>query len=162
MQIIQDYKSWKEAKKNTKLTKSKLATHFNAMLGHVSLEHYDSNMLSEAVCMKHAPNPEITPTEFKKYMETFAKDCHAYPCFYVVNNPFDFIGINNINREKQTKRCINNREDGMVYEAFCHDCPCFKDLVEYQSLKAQLQTAQDEQKTAKQKLLSNFMFWKTK
>ena len=61
-------------------------------------------------------------------------ECKAYPCFY----------------NGETKNYI---EDTKSYETFCSNCAKFKTLV-------QLQTAHQKQQEAKQKFLSNFIFWK--
>ena len=44
LQIIQDYKNWKEAKKNTDIAQQKVSKQFNSMLGHVSLPHFGYNV----------------------------------------------------------------------------------------------------------------------
>ena len=59
-------------------------------------------------------------------------DCKAYPCSYGLSN-----------------------EDIKIYGIICGGCVKYKKSV-------QLIQAQKQQKTAKQKLLSNFVFWKHK
>lgn len=160
LQIIQDYKDWKEAKKNTDIAQQKVSKQFNSMLGHVSLPHFGYNVSIQAAFVKSAPDPKTQPQECKQYVDTYSHMCHAYPCFYVIYNPFDHIGVNKIYSENEAERCMNNLEDGTIYEAFCQGCSAFKDLVKYQSLNAQLKIAQEEQNQAKQKLLNDLCFWK--
>ena len=160
LKIIQDYHNWKETKKNTVIAQQNVSKQFNSMLGQVSLPHFGHNISIESAFIKSAPDPKTQPQECKQYMDTYSHMCHAYPCFYVIYNPFDHIGVDKIYTEKQAQRCMNNLEDGTIYETFCRDCDAFKDLVQYQSLYAQFKMAQEKQNQAKQKLLDNFRFWK--
>ena len=160
LKIIQDYHNWKEAKKNTVVAQQNVSKKFNSMLGQISLPHFGHNISIESAFIKSAPDPKTQPQECKQYMDTYSHICHAYPCFYVIYNPFDHIGVNKVYTEKQAQRCMNNLEDGTIYETFCRDCDAFKDLVQYQSLYAQFKMAQEKQNQAKQKLLDNFRFWK--
>ena len=155
--IIQDYKNWKQAKQNTVVAQQVLSKKFNSMLGRVSLPHFGHNVSIESAFIKTAPDPKTQPQECKQYMDTYSHLCHAYPCFYVLYNPFDHIGMDRIYTEKQAERCMNNLEDGTIYEAFCAKCPAFKDLGQYQSLYAQLKMPQDTQKQAQHTLLNNFI-----
>lgn len=160
MSIIQDFKNWKQTKQNTVVAQQKLSKQFNSMLGHVSLPHFGHNVAMEAAFIKSAPDPKTKPQECKQYMDNYAHICHAYPCFYVMYNPFDHIGVDTVYEAKQVQRCMNNLADGTIYEAFCRECDAFRDLVKYQSLYAQFKIAQENQQEAKQKLLNNFIFWK--
>ena len=90
MQIIQDYKDWKKAKKQLADIMS------------------DLNIISAKD----------------------KSDCKAYPCSYDLSN-----------------------EDIKIYGIICGDCVKYKKSI-------QLMQAQKQQKTAKQKFLNNFMFWK--
>lgn len=159
MQIIQDYKDWKKAKKATEIAKSKKDVQFATMLEQVSIPHFGYNYSIESAFIKSSPDPKSKPQECKQYMDNYAHLCHAYPCFYVMYNPFK---DNNDYKEEQVQRCMNNLADGTIYESFCQGCSAFKDLVKYQSLLAQFKIAYEKQKEAKQKLLSNFIFWKQK
>ncbi len=158
--IIQDYNNWKQAKQNTVIAQQNVSKQFNSMLGHVSLPHFGHNVSIESAFIKTAPDPKTQPQECVKYMGIYSSMCHAYPCFYVLYNPFDHIGVDKVYTEKQARRCMNNLEDGTIYECFCGNCPAFKDLVKYQSLYAQFKMAQEKQNQAKRKLINNFMFWK--
>ena len=64
--------------------------------------------------------------------------------------------------EDNVIRCIHNQKDGVIYENRCSNCPTqtFKNLVEYNSLKGDLQEAQVKQNQARQKLLNHFQFVK--
>ena len=160
--IIQDFKDWQQTKQDTVVAQQKLSKQFNHMLGHVSIPHFGHNVAIESAFIKSSPDPKTEPQECKQYMDNYAHLCHAYPCFYVMYNPFDHIGMDKVYNEKQVQRCMNNLTDGTIYEAFCQGCDAFRDLVKYQSLYAQFKIAQEKQKEAKQKLLSNFVFWKHK
>ena len=60
--------------------------------------------------------------------------CHAYPCLYKI--------VRNTKKTEQIHKSV------MVYETFCKGCSAFNVLTKlYESQKA------------KQKLLSNFIFW---
>jgi hypothetical protein len=162
MSLIQDFRNWKTAKKATEIAQFKKDVQFNQMLGRIPIAHYGHNVFAEAAFIKCAPDPKNKPQECKQYMNNYAHICHAYPCFYVMYNPFGITGImtrDKVYQEKQVQRCMNNREDGKIYEAFCHGCPAFEDLVKYQSLYAQFKIAQEKQQEAKQKFLNNFIFW---
>ncbi len=159
MSIIQDYKFWKEAKKATEIARLRKDVKFRTMLKQISIPHFGQNVSIEEAFIKSAPNPNTKPQECKQYVGNYAHMCHAYPCFYVMHNPFDDKDKSSYT-EEQVQRCMNNRADGTIYEAFCQGCPAFEDLVKYQMLYAQFKTAQAKQKAAKQKLLDNFIFWK--
>ena len=159
--IIRDYKYWQETKKATKAAEGRLGVKLSCMVGKLSLADLGHNYAIEAAFVQSMPDPKIQPAAAKKYIAQFAAKCHSYPCFFILYNPFDH-SDNKTYTEKNVTRCINNREDGTIYEAFCGKCPAFKDLVEYQMLKSKLQDAQQQQQAAKQKLLDNFRFWKQK
>lgn len=77
---------------------------------------------------------DTAKSEFDTRAQQNFEHCHAYPCFY------------NIYCDKKVTQIHQSR---MVYETFCKDCPAFDLLTKlYESQKK------------KQKLLSNFIFWK--
>lgn len=63
-------------------------------------------------------------------------------------------------KEDNVFRCTHNREDGIIFENNCVNCSTdiFRNLVEYNALKGELQNAQQSLKDTKQKLLNHFKF----
>ena len=80
---------------------------------------------------------DVAESEFDMHVQQSFEHCHAYPCVYTIH-------CNN-------KKMGHIQRHEFVYETFCNGCSAFNVLKKkYESQKA------------KRKLLSNFIFWKTK
>ena len=168
VKIIQDFKDWKKTKKIAADAEYKMNQKFDEMLGQVSVDEYFRNSAREALFYENLPTAENqdNPTKdeirtFNSYLAQAAKICRANSCFYMLYDPFVKIDGKRYNeKSKEVHRCINNHKAGVIFEKYCDGCSAFKDLIEYQSLKAQYAEAQRTYALAKKNLLDNFRFRK--
>lgn len=177
--IFQDYKDYKQTKKDTKLIKEQLDYKFKTIVKPISLEELNSykykvEMLT--VCGKGVYDGK-NAKELREYLDKKGPLVHLPSCFCNVFassllEPKDILQhmIFTDFAKKEYKaldennviRCIHNQPDGVIYENRCANCSTeiFKNLIEYNSLKGDFQEAQDKQNQARQKLLSHFQFVK--
>ena len=168
VKIIQDFKDWKKTKKIAVDAEYKMNQKFDEMLGRVSVDEYFRNVAREALFYENLPmaKDQDNPTKaeiriFNSYAEQASKICRANSCFYMLYDPFSKIDGKRYNeKSKEIHRCINNHKVGVIFEKYCDGCSAFKDLIEYQSLKAQNAEAQRTYELAKKNLLDNFRFRK--
>jgi len=176
--IIQDYKDYRKAKKAKELAAGKVNDKFQEILQPISFSelnnyHYQWGLLTiygEAVYDGKNKQALI------EYLDEKAPLVHLPSCFCtvlassylkphgIVQNMF-LSGWADEERAKCTEdnaiRCIHNRTDGVFFENYCANCPKdkFKNLVEYHSLNGELQKAEQNLATAKQKLRGRFPFF---
>ena len=176
--IVEDYKNYKKAKKSVKSARQILTGKLRRMVKVVPLSELDDYLKDvEAFTAELKDIYKTEPKKLQQYMEEHAHLVHAPSCFCTSSvayywHPTDIIQsmiLEDIVKEEKSKykesnvaRCIHNSKDGIIYEERCSGCSVsmFKDLVEYQSLKGQMQQAQQECIKARRQLLSHF--WKTK
>lgn len=168
VKIIQDFKDWKKTKKIAADAEYKMNQKFDEMLGRVSVGEYLRNVAREALFYENLPmaKDQDNPTKaeirtFDNYVVQASKICRANSCFYMLVDPFSKIDGKRYNeKSEEMHRCISNHEAGVIFEKYCDGCSAFKDLIEYQSLKAQNAQAQRTYALAKKNLLDNFRFRK--
>jgi len=177
--IFQDYKDYRKAKKIEKSIELKLINKFKEMLEITSFQEIGNYELKVGILTACAKELKNHPETFQKYLDEKAPLVYAPSCFctfsLAVNlEPKDLIqsiALFEVAKEELDKsrytekkviRCIHNPEDGVIKEHYCANCSIdkFRNLVEYHSLKGDLQQAQALTKTAKQKFLDNFSFTK--
>ena len=182
--IIQDYKDYRKTKKTAQAIKDRLDKHFKGMVKPVSLFELKKYNLQASLLVKYG-NIVLEETGIEglnKYLEEKAPLVHAPSCFcttfassYLKDNPlanfmfaFPLKSLEEQERsalnENNVVRCIHNHEDGKLSENYCANCPPdrFKALLEFHSLKGDLQRAQEQQKQAKEKLLAHLPFYRIK
>lgn len=177
--LIQDYKGYRQAKRNTQSVKKKINHKFLTMVKPISFSDLTSykHQVEMLTVWGKAIYDGINAKELKEYLDKKGPLVHLPSCFCNVFassflKPKDFlqdIACSNFARKEYKKlnednviRCIHNQKDGVIYENRCANCPTqtFKNLVEYNSLKGDLQEAQVKQNQARQKLLNHFQFVK--
>lgn len=173
--IIQDYKNYRQQKKNVKLLKNKLVFKFQNMVKPISFSElndykYQLNLL---VIGGRAVRAEQGVKALSEYMDEKAPLVHLPSCFcnvfassYLKPNGFiqsiicsDFADKERSElKEDNVVKCVHNPDDGVIFENHCANCSTdiFRNLIEYHSLKGELQTAQQSLKGTKQKLLNHF------
>ena len=179
--IIQDYKDYRKAKKNVELAADKVNDKFQEILQPISLSelnkyHCELGVLTiNAKAVYDGKNKQ----EFIKYMNENAHLVRLPSCFCDVlaapymkpNSILEHIIFSDFAKKERAKctednviRCVHNREDGVFYEHYCADCSpeTFGNLLDYQCLKADLQDAEQNLATAKQKLRDRLPFARQK
>jgi len=175
--FIQDYKDYRQQKKNVKSCQTKLATKFRDMVQPISfseLDDYEHNLKLLTMGGKTAYAGKDVQA-LKKYMDEKAHLVHLPSCFCTIFASSYLIPTGIIQsiifsdfaeqersglKEKDVIKCIHNPDDGVISENHCANCSkdTFRNLLEYHYLKGQLQDAQQAEKKAKQKFLDNFGF----
>ncbi len=173
--IIQDYKNYRQQKKNLKLLKNEYAIRFKNMVQPISLSELDDykRQLELLTIGGKAVYSEKDIQALEKYMHEKAPLVHLPSCFCTVFASSYLIPTNIIEsiifsdfakkerselKEEKVVKCIHSEADGgIIHENYCANCSedTFKNLLEYHSLKSQLQDAQQALKEAKQELLNN-------
>ena len=179
--IIQDYKNYRQTKKTTKLVSDKLNSKFQNMIQPIGLCELNEYRLEVGILGIYAKELNTTYgiTETRKYISEKGPLVHLPSCFCYATaanllepkNIIQTVAVQDLAKKERIEctennaiRCVHNFECGIIREDLCANCPkdTFKNLVEYHSLKAEMQDAQQQEKNAKQKLLSHFQFRKQK
>jgi len=178
--IVQDYKNYRQQKKNVELLKNKLDIKFKNMVQPISFSELDDYkyQLNRLVIGGKAVRAEKGVEALCKYMDEKAPLVHLPSCFCNVFassylKPDGFIqGIMRLNfadrewselKEDNVCKCIHSQED-VIREDYCANCSTdtLKNLKEYKSLKGELLNAQQSLKDTKQKLLNQYKFKRQK
>jgi hypothetical protein len=179
--MIQDYKNYRQIKKTMKMVNGKLNSKFQSMLQPIGLYELHRYELEVGLLRLHINvlNTTYGITEATKYLSEKGPLVFLPSCFCYVSGANFLKPKGSIQRvavlgfakkehiectENNAIRCVHNIESGIIREDLCANCPkdTFKNLVEYHSLKAEKQAVLQQEKNAKQKLLSYFQFWKRK
>lgn len=157
MMIIQNCKNYYNAIKETNRICDVLVRYEDCITKNCSQDIYKDNIKKEREfkeCVS-APTSITGMLDFIKNAERNmalvnhkAIECRASSCLYKYKN--------------DVRKCINVGQDKSLTSVRCAGCSHFKELWEYQSLMAQLETAINKEQQAKQKLLNSFHFGKTK
>ena len=173
--IIQDYKNYRQQKKNVKLLKNEFAIEFKNMVQPISLSELDDykrqlellTIVGKAVYFKKGVQA------LEKYMNEKAPLVHLPSCFCTVfassylipTNIAASIILSDFAKKERSKlteekvaKCIHSEADGgVIHENYCANCSedTFKNLLKYHSLKSQLQDAQQALNKAKEELLNH-------
>ncbi len=179
--IIQDYKDYRKAKKNAKLAADAVNKQFQKMLQPISFSElnkytYEKGLLA---IYGNAVYDGKNKQALIEYLDKKAPLVHLPSCFCTVlassclkpHGIVQNIFLSGWGEEERAKctidkaiRCLHNPEDGVIIENYCANCPKdkFKNLVEYHSLNGDLQKAEQNLATAKQKLRGRFSFARQK
>lgn len=179
--IIQDYKNYRQTKKTMKMVNDKLNSKFQNMIQPIGLHELNRYALEVGILSLYTNELNTTYgiTEAQKYLSEKGPLVHLPSCFCYASAAnllkpkgiIQTVAVLDLAKKEHIEctennaiRCVHNIESGIIHEDLCANCPkdTFKNLVEYHSLKGQLQDAQQQEKNAKQKLLSHFQFRKRK
>jgi len=176
--IIQDYKYYRQQKKNVKLLKNEFVIKFRNMVQPISFSELDDykRKLFLLVMDGKAVRAGKDIEALEKYMNEKAPLVHLPSCFCTVFASSYLIPTDIIQsiifsdfakkerselKEEDVVKCIHSQVDGgVINKNYCANCSedTFKNLLEYHSLKGRLEDAQQALKEAKQKLLDKFQF----
>lgn len=158
MNIIQDFKDWKNAKKSVRIRQADFQRFKNYMIEDCDLPTWLKNQENERLFHEQGPemkdlNDGLRILQNVHYMMNFvlqqAIKYRASSCLYRFNG--------------KVGQCINMSEEKSSFRnQRCEGCPHFKYIAHLQLLGTRVAEELQKQEIAKQKLLSNFMFWKQK
>ena len=163
MKLIQDYKNLKNARVEYKKANRDLIQYANSVAVELDFKQLPDFLDDLRQFAASLPNDKSQPDYVEKYTKAYTESLKTYrgpACLYriVYKLPYDdgYLYKNNV-----LDRCINNRPDGEIFENLCDGCSHFKELVEFQAFAGRVKSLKEERKNAKQKFLSNFVFWKS-
>ena len=170
---MQDYKNWKNLKKDVRKEKRHLRALRKSMTEVCDSETFSDNVAKTRMFAWVLRN-NIGNKNFKDVINKCSQKYRTSSCFYKLLFAFDaplvpvpdlvssMVGVYKVKYRITSGviSCPNVQTDGGFDEERCADCAHFKDLIEYQSLKAQNAEAQRTYELAKKNLLDNFRFRK--
>ena len=162
IKLIQDCKNWKNARVAYRKANRDLIKYANSVAVEFDFKQFP-DFLDDLRQFAASLSKDKSDSDYIKSFKQGIKNVQGPACLYriVYKLPDDNFWLGQyLYKDVEINRCINNRPDGMIYEKLCDGCSHFKELVEYQSLKAQYAEAQRTYALAKKNLLDNFRFRK--
>ena len=155
-QIIQDFKDLKKARQDVQLAVNRINCFKEKLVQECDEETWRGNIAKEELFDKHslpgnfddAVNTLIHVSNYVSTTHKLAQKYRASSCFYKFG-------------EKENQ-CINLSLNRYLTDNRCEGCDKYSLLQKYQIIFAAFLAAEQKCKKAKQKLLSNFIFWKHK
>lgn len=154
MQIIQDFKDWKKAR----LSVQSMVRHINCFKENL-VQECDEQTWQDNIKKENLFEQNSLPNNFGDAVKTLmhvhnyiihtnniAQKYRASSCFYTFG--------------KEENQCINLSLNRGSTDRRCDGCDKYLLLKSYQRIFAELRNKEQECVSAKQKFLSNFIFWK--
>lgn len=156
--IIQDFKDWKNARFVFKQSWESVQKYKHCLIHLCDKHTWNKNIKNEELFNECIPLPNDIDglynmvLQVHKNIEIINKAAEKYRatgCFYEYG--------------KEQRQCINfSPNDSLQSDIRCNTCPQFMFLKHFQKLNYDVTKKEKQYQTAKQKLLDNFRFWKTK
>lgn len=155
--LVQDYKSWKNARSKLKKLESDLNEYRQSITKYVSAHQMASLLKAMQEFADLLPTDKNQPDYAEKYVAIYEqnkKNIRAPYCFFKISVIEPVSGF--VFNSDEINRCPNNHKDGHIEDFACKDCPHFEEITKYQSLVQDVTNAKQEKINAKQKFMSNF------